>query len=168
MANESKITTDLEVDDPLLQDANHRFDEDDRQYIDNQVRGLQRHLVRGLIRGVHGTYALSDATFAAGDVVCIATSSSEYLIRIVKATTANLATAGAALGVVTTAVASGSMAFVALLGVLPPSITGLPAGAIGDAIVNSSGRLEYKASADPGDVVAGRVSAAGFLTIRFE
>ena len=76
--NPSKITTALEVDDPLVQNAGFAFGKDDRQYLDNQIRGVQQHLVNALIRGRHGTYvkiAGSSPALAAGDVVCLASLS---------------------------------------------------------------------------------------------
>jgi hypothetical protein len=43
--NPSKITTDYAVDDALEQTAGFEFDADDRQYIDNQIRGTQQRVV---------------------------------------------------------------------------------------------------------------------------
>lgn len=45
MSKPSKFVTDRAVDDPLIQDANYRFDEVERQYVDTQIRGLQQFLV---------------------------------------------------------------------------------------------------------------------------
>jgi hypothetical protein len=47
--NQSKFVTDREVDDPLVQNADFELDADDRQYIDNQIRGIQEYLVEEAI-----------------------------------------------------------------------------------------------------------------------
>lgn len=43
--NPSKFKTSRKVDDPIVQDANYRFDAPERQYIDDQVRALQQWAV---------------------------------------------------------------------------------------------------------------------------
>lgn len=52
--NQSKFVTDREVDEPVKQDASFRFDADDRQYIDNQIRGLQEWAVDEGAAGADG------------------------------------------------------------------------------------------------------------------
>ena len=62
MGDLSAIITDLAVDDPIVIDSEYEFDEHDRRYIDNQILGIETHLVNALLRGVTGTYALVDGS----------------------------------------------------------------------------------------------------------
>ncbi len=117
--NQSKFVTDREVDDPLEQDANYEFDRDDRQYIDNQIRGMQQFLV-------DETVELPE-TIAVGDLLYV--TSTGALARI------PVGSEGSTLKVV-----SGLPAWVA--GILDPAtltLTGYwrnPGGTLGSAITD--------------------------------
>lgn len=164
----TKILTDLAVDDPLVQDANYRFDSADRQYIDEQIRGIETHLVNALIRGRQATYfrvsTLSPA-LAPGDAVCIYDVVGGEL-TVGKALSAHL-TPSNLVGVCVLAAAPGSNALVAIGGVLPPSVTGIQTGFDGYAYVDGgTGRL-FVVIGNPasGDIVAGRVDVSGYVRI---
>ena len=165
--NPSKITTELAVDDPLIQNAGFEFGRDDRQYLDNQVRGIQQHLVAALIRGRHATYvrvAASSATLVAGDNVCLALEQVEP--QVTKCTAGALTDAVAAFGVVVLSAAPGAYALVAFGGTLPPVITGLAAGAAGFVRTNpSTGRCERVAALGSGDYGIGFVSSSGHMLV---
>jgi hypothetical protein len=166
MSNPTKIKTDLEVDDPLVQDADYRFDPDDRQYIDNQILAIEEHLVDALIRGKHASYFDLDAASAAvgeGDTVCLASSA---FGTVTLALAAPLANAKVVLGVVLKAAAPGGRVLVAFGGVVPPTLTELAAGAPGFARVDpATGRCEVVGSLTSSDFGVGSVDNAGFLNI---
>ena len=165
--NPSKITTDLEVDDPLIQDAGFRLNKDDRQYIDNQILGIEQHLVDELIRGKHATYmpiASTSPSLVAGDVVCIATS--ENRPEVTKGLTTPLASAVVTFGVIVRAAAPNTYGLIAIGGALPPEITGLAKNNAGPVRVNpSTGRCERVASLDTGDYGIGAVTSSGMLNV---
>jgi hypothetical protein len=124
----SRITTELAVDEPLQQHAEWRFDAEDRQYLDNQTRGCETHLVQSLLSGLTATWvrvAGASAPLRRGDCVCLAGSDGGVSIAT-KALAATLAIAGAVFGVCILPAAPGGMALVAIGGALPPEITGLP------------------------------------------
>lgn len=166
MPNDSKITTQLAVDDPLVQDSNYRFEEDDRQYIDNQIRGIEQHLVDALIRGRHGSWfdlAGASANVVAGDVVCLASASAG---TVTKAVAAALTNAKSALGVAIQAAAAGGRVFVAFGGIVPPSITGLASSLSGYVRVNTTtARLERVAALAVSDYGIGTVDLAGWMQV---
>lgn len=162
---DSAITTDLEVDDPLVQNADFEFDKGDRQYLDNQIRGVQQHLVNALIRGRHATYvrvAGSSATIPTGRVACLATAASVEP-QVTLAVGDDLSTAKAGFGVVVFAAAPGSFALIATGGILPPTLTKLATSDNGFARVNTStGAVECVESLTGADFGLGLV-VAGFL-----
>lgn len=166
--NPSAITTDLAVDDPILQNADFAFDRDDRQYIDNQIRGMQQHLVEALIRGRLASYFLVDGssdTLVAGRAVCLASVSSP-IAQVTLAVLAALTTAIVTTGVVVYAAAPGSYALIAVGGALPPTLTNLAAGAPGFVRVNTTtGALERVETLDSADYGIGVVNNAGFMTV---
>ncbi|WP_438029034.1 hypothetical protein [Sorangium sp. So ce233] len=165
-SGQSKIVTDLQVDDAHQQTARAFFDAADRQYLDNQIRGCQQHLVDGLINGTHATWirvAATSPSLTAGDVVCLAGLALGYPV-VTLATAAALAVAGCAYGVVLRAAAPGARALVALDGVVGPSVTGLGATA-GVVRVSSAGRPQRVASYSTGDYPLGTVDSQGYLTI---
>lgn len=169
MGNTSKITTDLDVDDALSQDASFVFDENDRQFIDNQIRGVQRHLVDALIRGRHATYVRlsgSSASVSPGDTVCLASQVNATELVVTKSTTAALANAKAGFGVVIYAGAPGSMILVAFAGALPPLLTGLASGAKGFARINgTTSKLERVVSRAASDYGMGSIDDAGWVQL---
>ena len=163
----SKITTDLAVDDALDMGAGYSFTAADRRYIDNQVRGCQRHLVDSLLSGAVVAWMMLDAGGSggdAGDVVCLASNAS--VRSIVKATAANLATGKGAMGVQLESGAAGAKVRVAVGGSVQPSITGLASGAAGYARINTTtGKVERVASYSPGDYPLGPIDDAGNLAL---
>lgn len=166
--NPSAITELLQEDLPLLQNAGFDFDRNDRQYLDNQIRGGQRHLVDALIRGRHATYAKvagSSAAGSAGTVVCLA-SVDEGEPKVTRAILAALTNAVAAFGVVVGPVLPGAFGLVAFGGVLPPSVTNLAPGAPGLVRVNTTtARCERVASFASGDYGIGVVDNAGYMLV---
>lgn len=170
MRNPSKITMDLAVDDALVQDADFEFDSDDRQYLDNQIRGGHQHLVNCLIRGVFATYVRLDGASAAvvkGDVVCPASSSSATEPTVTKAIAAVLTNAMSGAGIVLASAAAGAYVLVAFGGMLPPSTTGLSASAPGPVRINTTtARLQRVPSLGSGDYAMGAVDNAGWLVIQ--
>jgi len=167
--NPSKITTDLAVDDALVQDASFELDADDRQYLDNQIRGGQQHLVDMLIRGVHATYVRlsgSSANVVAGDTVCLASAANVTEPTVTKCTSGALTNAPAAVGVVLRAGSAGAWILVAFGGVVPPTVTGLAAGAPGYVRVNTAtSQCERVASLATSDYGIGTVDNAGWLLV---
>jgi hypothetical protein len=124
----SRITTELAVDEPLQQHAEWRFDAEDRQYLDNQVRGCETHLVQSLLSGLTATWARvagASPPLKRGDCVCLAGSDGGVSL-VTKALAATLAIAGAVFGVCILPATAGGMALIAIGGALPPEITGLP------------------------------------------
>lgn len=165
--NPSKITTDLAVDSPLVQNAGFAFDRDDRQYIDNQIRGVEQHLVDALIKNRHATYIRvngSSASLAAGDVACVSNEQAEP--QVTKAVAAALTDAVSSLAVVVRPASPGAMALVAIGGVLPPSVTGLATNSAGYVRANTTtGRCERVASLSAGDYGIGVVSKSGHMQV---
>lgn len=164
----TKILSQLAVDDALVQDAKYRFDPADRQYIDEQIRGVETHLVNALIRGRCATYFRVDgsaSTLVPGDVVC-SWGSSQGDITVGRALAAKLAIGGP-IGVVVIGAPPGGNALVAFGGVLPPSITGLsPASTQYLAVVDpSTGRIYTSAGLSYGDYAVGLIDKNGFLRV---
>lgn len=166
--NQSAIVSQLQVDDALVQDANYRFDRNDRQYIDNQIRGVEQHLVDNLIRGRHGTYArVSTTALAVGDVVCIYTTDIGEL-QVVKATSAYIAQSGSAYGIVVLPAAVGAYALIAIGGAIPASIHGLtpdPTSFKPVRVNTTTGRAQVVSSFSSGDYGIGFLSTSGYLHV---
>lgn len=166
--NATKITSDLKVDDALVQDANYRFNSDDRQYIDNQILGIEQHLVAALIRGRHATYMRvngSSPSLAVGDVVCL-DSLDVGESQVIKASSGALGTAFAAYGIVLLPAPPGSWVLIAIGGALPRSVTGLDAAAAGFVRVNTTtGRCERVTSLSSGDFGIGTVDGGGNMSV---
>lgn len=152
----------LQPDAPLVQSARFRFDAADRQYIDGQAIACELFLSTCLLNGIHATYGTAASALALGDVVCLSGATTG---TVTLANAAALATAGAPLGVVLEAAASGAKVRYALRGSLPPATTGLATGAAGAVRVSTLGRLERVASLGAGDYGVGTVDAAGWLTL---
>src|SRR5262245_30697204 len=155
----------LQPDPALQQDARYVLGQEDRQQIDTQIRELQTFAARAHLNGAHGTYLkLVGSDGAAGDVVCSAHGlSGSPTVKV--ATTAALATAGVALGVLLEAATSGSKALIAIGGVITPTITGLAASAPGWVRLDADGRCERVDTLADNDVALGHVDAGGYLTL---
>lgn len=169
MGDQSAITHDLAVDDPVKLAADFRFDEHDRRYLDNQVRGMQIHLCNLLILGIVGTIAIvegSSPALSAGDWVCLSSLVSSNR-RVTRATAAALAKAGAGYGICLNNAAPGSNVMVAIIGAVPASLVGLdPPGATGYARISlSTARTEYVALPLGGDYIVGVVDTIGNVTL---
>lgn len=166
----SKLTTDLAVDDPIANAG--QFGPVDRRYIDDQIRAIQQAIVQSLLGGLVGTWRILDTASvrngAPGDCVCLSPATNKA-DRVVIATAGTLAASGGVLGVLTGAYVRGGPAHVAMLGIIPPSITGLDAVS-GDAqfvrVDPTTGRCQRVTSLGPGDVQVGRIDALGNLFIQ--
>lgn len=161
----SKITTNLAVDAPIELDAKFNFDKTDRRYIDDQARGAQQHLVDSLLSGVVASWYTLDNSSAAvspGHVVCLAATAAG---TVTKGVLAALTAAKGPLGVVLAAATPGARVWVAVLGRLPTSTTGL-AAASGYARVNTTtAYAERVDSLQSGDYALGTIDAAGNLAM---
>lgn len=158
---------DLKVDPPV--DMSTIGTRDDRQYLDQQARGAQQHLVQSLIKGVHcswftvddalvGTVAQYFAYAATG-----VNSNGEVTVVPVTSTTLAPHTIGVAL---TTGVAR-TKVLLAMEGCLPPAQHGLVNGGVaGYAKVNTTtGALQFVTGISAADTIIGRVTAANVLTL---
>jgi hypothetical protein len=161
----SKIRTNLTVDDPLVQDADYRFDELDRAYIDEQVRACETHLAALLLNGVHATWLWLDAASAAlspGDCVCLS-SSPASVATVTTATPAALAQAGSVLGVALLAAPPGARTMIALRGALAPTLTGLSQTGPMFVRCGVTARAERVAKFTAADFPLGSAPQTGFL-----
>lgn len=163
---ESKLLSELRVDDPIPVNANYKFGPADREYIDAQIRTIQQVLVDQMLKVRHGSYfdlAGSSGAASAGQAVCLAGGTDG---QVTLCTTSSIATAFVAVGIVVSAASPGGKVFVAHSGLLPPSITGLAAGAAGYVRVNlTTSKLERVASLSGGDIAVGVVDSAGWMLI---
>jgi hypothetical protein len=159
----------LAVDAPLAQDAGFQDNATYRSYVDSQVRGCETHLVDSLVGGVVATWRVLDSSAGRsavlGDVVCLAGMAQE---TVTFATGTAIAAAHLVLGIVLSPSAPGGAIQIALLGVLPPTVTGLPiAGNLAFAVLDSgSQRIITKSTIGVNDYVIGAVDVAGNLTLR--
>jgi hypothetical protein len=168
----SAITTAIAVDPPLVQDANYKLDALDRQYIDDQARGAQEHLVSCLIRGVTATWVKlsgSSADGAIGEAVCLTGSTSVSEPTVTRAVAAAMADAGGVFGVLIRPASAGAYALVATGGLLPPSTSGVGVTAMfGDdrfVILDATAGLARTDAPADTDYVVGTCDAAGWLTL---
>lgn len=153
----------IAVDPALVQDASYRFGPDDRRYIDEQIRGCERHLVDSLLTGTVCAWQDVDTAstaIAIGDAVVATTAG-----KVSKATSVLLAAAGSAYGVAVTTGAPGGKVRVAIGGRIPSTVTGLAAASSGFARVSSTGRLERVASYGSADWPVGIIADDGTLAI---
>ncbi len=166
MSNPSAIAN-LQVDPAKVLDASYRFDFSDRRYLDNQILGVQRHLVDSLIAGAIGTWFTVDpggSAVAVGDVVVVSPTSSATK-RVVRGESSEMAAAGVALGIAMTSASPGANVRVVSEGVVPKDVTGLSASDAGPVRVSSAGRAEKIVSFGGGDYPLGYVDAAGNLSL---
>jgi hypothetical protein len=164
----SRIRTDLAPDEPLIQDADYRFDEFDRALIDEQIRASQEHLAAALLNGIVATYVRLDGasdSIAPGDGVCL-TAALLALPTVTKALPAALLAAGAVLGLALRPAPPGSHVLVALAGCLPTSVTGLTSQN-GPRFIRcgANARSERVAKFAAGDFPLGAATNAGALTL---
>lgn len=160
----------LQQDPPLAQDANYKFNSDDRQYIDDQIQAIEQHLLTSVLNGVTGTWFTnaSGGQLSAGDVVCSAAASFQSIPNVTKATPTNLTAAGDSVaGVVIIGGANNSRVLVTTVGILPSSITGL-ASVSGPVRVSTAGRLERVSSYATDDIPVGQADSAGNLTLQLQ
>lgn len=160
----SRITTDLAVDPALVMNAAYRFDPADRRYIDDQIRGIEQHLVDSLIAGRHGSWFNLDGasdSVVVGDTVCLASGQG----TVTKSTAVALASAKAGAGVAIQAASPGGKVFVAFGGILSPSITGLGTLSGFARIDPSTGRLETTSVLAASDIGMGAVDGSGYLSL---
>ncbi len=162
----SKIK-DIQLDDAVKLNADYKFNPPDRRKIDDQILGVQSHLIDSLLSGVHATWLTVDGgspTLAVGDCVC--TTSTSGVLYVTKATTVPLNNAKSALGVCLSAGAPGSKVRVAIAGVVSASITGLAINSPGSARVNPvTARCEFVSSPSANDYIIGSIDKTGTLTV---
>ena len=165
----SRIRTDLSPDDPLVQDADYRFDEFDRALLDEQIRASQEHLAAALLNGMVATYVRIDGAsdpIAPGDCVCL-TAALLAVPTVTKAYAQALLAAGVVFGLALRPAPPGSRALVALAGSVPASISGLAAQPNASRFVRcgASSRCERVAKFAANDFPLGAATNAGALTI---
>ena len=159
----------LAVDEPIVLDAEYRFDDLDRRYLDDQIRGTQRHIVDSLLSGFVATWVQHDpgaaSDLAAGDCVCVAndTSSRPTVHKALPGST--LADSGVVHGIALTGAPPGGWVQVAMVGAVPRALTGLTTGLAGPVRVSLSGRAERVVSLASADYPLGHVDASGTLTL---
>jgi len=161
--DDSKIKTELSVDSPKSLSATYRMDTHDRRYIDNQILGMETHLVDALIRGRLASYFKVVGGGTRGYAVCAASDGAATEPSVKVATTSNIATANGPIGVLVATVPSGGWGLVVTGGSIPKSVHGL-AGP-GYAKVGSTGSLSLEASPSGTDYVVGYVDTAGWLRV---
>ena len=165
--NPSAITTTLSVDPALVQNATFRQDANDRQSIDNQIRGVEQHLVVGLINGTLATWVSVDASsapIAVGDVVCLA-GSTIGIPTVTRAVAGAMTAALSGYGMALVAASPGAKCLVATGGVVAPSVSGLAAVSGVVKINTATARAAQAASFAAGDFTLGTVDAQGYLRI---
>lgn len=174
MSVESNISTLLTVDEPRSLSGAYALDRVDRQFLDAQILGLQRHVAEGLIRGqIRTSFRLAgtSASVQAGDILCVAaqvaTESDPALAeRVVTAALPEALGLGGAVAIAATAAPPGARVVGILLGIVGPSITGLAAGDEGPVVVMNA-RCEKVAELLEGHWPVGRVDPSGNLTLYF-
>jgi hypothetical protein len=161
-AKKTRITTELQPDAPVVQDATYRFDKQERNFVDEQIRGCQQHLADSLINGMICSWVKTDSALEPGDVVVLRATSVGAVVTL--ATESTLPDAGRAFGVAVVAASANTVARFAVGGIVPPGVTGLSVGARGHVRVNGH-RLERVESYLAGDYPVGDVDPQGFLTM---
>ena len=158
----SKITTDIDVDPALTSAELAALTPADRQKIDDQVRGCERHLVDSLLSGAVCTWLTLDGAsvaVAAGDVLEPGASAGTVrrLVSSIDAITV--------VAVAMAAAAPGAKVRCALLGRVDPSIIGvLSAGyAVAD---RTTARVTSAPSPGIGACTIGMIDANGSLWLR--
>lgn len=157
----------LGIDPPFAFVARYQLNFVDRRYLDDQIRGIQKHIVTGLINGTYATWVTLDsgsAAVVAGDVVCLAGSTTS-VPKVTKATSGAITAAGSVFGVVYAAAAPGSKVLVATGGVVSPTVTGLAAASGACRLNASSGRCQKVSSFSNGDYVIGSIDSRGWLAV---
>lgn len=152
----SKITTDIAVDPALPAPDLASFTPAQRQYIDDQIRGCQQHMVQSLLRATVGTWLDLDpasAQISPGDLLQPGPSANT-VTRLVDATQC--------VAIAMIAAAPGSRLRAAYVGRIGPEIIGPldPGVAVADA---SSGRVIVPMTLGNGDRIIGFVDAHGAL-----
>src|SRR5580700_841269 len=162
---QSAIANNLAPDQPVILDADYQFTDQDRAYIDDQIRATQQAVADNVLNGIHSTWCLLDSSSAAGlagQVVCAAGTSPQ---SVTLATPAALAAASSALGVLMQAAAPGGRARIALAGLVPASVTKLAVGASFARVNASTYFPEGVNSLGSGDFPLGTLAANGDLTL---
>src|SRR6185312_9881781 len=140
----------------------------DRAYLDSQARGAQQHLVQSVLSSVTCTWFTLDQTSAAGapgDVVCLTGT------NVTRAVAAALALAGGPCGILMAAAAPGAPVLVALMGLVPASITGLGAtiaGRVYGRVNTTTARVEAVSTIGALDFALGTIESGGNLSLRIQ
>jgi hypothetical protein len=160
------------VDQPIVQDATFGGSRANNatyfSYLDSQARAAQTHIIQSLIGGLTATWRVVDgasAAVSAGDVLCLAGSSSGTVTRAVSAALAN---APAAFGIALQAAPPGGSVPIACNGLVSPAITGLASGTgfLYVRVGTVTARAQLVASLGPTDYPLGTADAAGNLALR--
>jgi hypothetical protein len=84
----------LTKDAPVAIDASYVPNGTDRRFIDNQIQGIEQHLIDSHIQSRHATWFRTTVAVNVGDVVCSAGSLASDAFQLVTlANSANIATA---------------------------------------------------------------------------
>jgi hypothetical protein len=136
-ADQSKLLTDLVMDDPVETDADYRMDEDDRRFIDNEILACEQHLVELVLPGYLASYLTLDggsAALAKGDCFTVGPTGTAFKSD---------SSAVVVDGIAPAAVSPGAKFRGIKIGVISPVITGLSTGSNGWVRLNgSTGRCE--------------------------
>lgn len=164
MADESKLKTDLIMDNPIELNARYRMDIHDRRRIDNQILAAEEHLVQSLLPGYHATWGTLDGSsdpVETGDCIVVKGN------FVTKAIDPDLTNSGTVLGVVIIPALPGAKVRYAIVGSIPPSISGLTDGSQAQVICNpSTGRIERIVGLPAeDDFPVGFASTTGAVTI---
>src|SRR5262245_15522232 len=114
------------VDEPVELPASYQFSRDDRNKLDEQVRGTQQAVIdTGLLDGPGTFYEIASTTTAraAGDVLCLTPNGNTAVL----ATAANLVDSPIILGMLLEPTQPSKRGLVRKFGVVSKSITGLAA-----------------------------------------
>lgn len=162
----SKIYTLLAKDTALTLDANFDgVDIVDRRYIDNQIQGVEQHLIDSLISSKLASWFRARSSLAVGDVCCAAgVLSIDAFQSVTLALPGDLVNSAQAIGVVLKAANANEFVLVATSGTIPAIVTQL-AALSGNVRVSSTGRCERVAAFGATDFQLGVVDAAGVLTL---
>jgi len=165
----TRFRAELVPDEPLVQDADYRFDDVDRAYIDDQIRACQEQLAALLLNSVVATWVRLDGSsdpLVPGDCVCLAPTDAGFA-AVTKALPASLAAAGAVFGIALLAVPPGGRALIALRGVLRPAVTGVGAQNVANRFIRCSAtaRCERVTKFVANDFPVGTAAPSGFVNL---
>lgn len=168
MSNDSKLKTQLTVDEPVAITASLRTEPEDRRYIDNQILAAETHLVSSVISGVQTTWfhlwVESDAV-SIGDVLCPANVEPIDGIPVVTRATPDALAAGKCVsGVAVSSALPNTRVNAAVGGIISSEVSDLGPGVLAGVRV-SNGRCQRVASFAGSDYPVGVADPTGNVTI---